>query len=141
MKTTQYLWIAFFLFVFSSTTWADDLSALEGEWRVIFSETDGKQWATDIKKGDFDVFVVKNDTLTWLQLDPRRNGTIVLDQKAKTIDFTYVAGERKGKVLRGIYFVSGDVCTLCFGAINGNRPDSFSAKDEGRTLRFCRRRP
>ena len=126
----------------SGSTFADELDALQGSWRVMFSEIDGRQWSTDVKKGRFDVFVVKGNELTWLQLNPKRNGTISLDPKAKTIDFTYTAGDKKGKVIRGIYHLSGDICVLCFASVGDPRPKSISArKGSGHTLRVCRRRP
>jgi uncharacterized protein (TIGR03067 family) len=114
-----------------------DRKQYEGTWRVVSLEINGN------KGGDEDVkkitVVNKSDGVWILQVngDKVTEGTSEIDptKTPKTIDFMETEGDNKGKIVLGIYELSGDTRKLCFSQPGKDRPAEFSASaGSGHTL-------
>ena len=119
----------------------DDLKRLEGTWRMVSGEADGKKAPEEELKKIKVIF--KGDAYTVMS-DGRveEKGTQKLDptKKPKTIDYTMTEGPTKGKTHLGIYELDGDTVKFCFAAPGGDRPTDFTAKEGSqRTLSVWKR--
>ncbi|MCI0462217.1 MAG: TIGR03067 domain-containing protein [Gemmataceae bacterium] len=61
-------------------------------------------------------------------------GAVKIDDVKGTIDFTPGDGPAKGKTLKGIYRVEGNVLTLCFTSAGGERPAEFKSGNRNTVL-------
>jgi uncharacterized protein (TIGR03067 family) len=115
-----------------------DQEALQGTWRPVSSEQDGKDQTAQAKEYVFtfdrDTFTMKKRDQVWLK------GTFKLDpsQKPKTIDMTATEGRReddKGKELHGIYELDKGTLKWCTSPPGGkDRPKDFATKEGTRFL-------
>jgi len=110
---------------------------IAGTWRIIDLEVEGRRaMEEDIRK----LSVVNGTDGTWsLRIDGREiaNGNSTFDPLAspKTIDFTPIAGEKKGELYLGIYELGPRVRRLCFSNPGKPRPDGFATRlGDGRFL-------
>lgn len=103
-----------------------DLAALQGTWVMVALEVDGKpvpeekiKGAMLVIKGDKYITKVKGkDYETVITLDPGK--------KPKAIDMVFTEGDKKDKVLRGIYVIEGDTLKICRGLQpEQDRPTQF----------------
>jgi uncharacterized protein (TIGR03067 family) len=119
-----------------------ELKALEGTWKLVSREVDGKKDSEES---------VKDVTATWNEAGTItvRGGekvitrvTTTLDptKKPKTTDGTFTEGEDKGKTVLGIYELEGDTFRVCLARAGDKRPTEFSAKaGSGHTLMVYKR--
>ena len=116
---------------------AKDLQTFKGTWRLSSKEEDGKKFSEEEIKdvigtidGSGKVSVRRGDKVineATVKLDPTK--------KPKTIDVTFIGGERKGQMVLGIYEIEGNAFRLCVARPRHERPAEFSAKaGSGRTL-------
>jgi len=108
-----------------------DLERLEGKWAIERLEETGKRASEEFVKTL--EAVVKGDQLTLrekgkpvlelrIKLDPSTN--------PKSIDFTHLAGEDKGKTELGIYSLEGDTLRFCIDESGKNRPTEFKSTSQ-----------
>jgi uncharacterized protein (TIGR03067 family) len=104
----------------------DDRDRLQGSWKVVSYEEDGK--ANDKAAKDA-TFVFKGDTFSFPWLDVKITGKFKTDsgKKPKAIDLS--VEDAKGKGLHGIYALAGDTLKLCFGE---ERPKEFKTKADSK---------
>ncbi len=103
--------------------------ALEGKWKVVSVERDGKtdaKWTDGVrtmKDGKYELKPKEGDAVT--------GGYKLIDTTTtpKEIDFMPDAGQYKGKTLKGIYAIKGDTLKICFAEPGKDRPKEFIAKD------------
>jgi uncharacterized protein (TIGR03067 family) len=116
------------LFVASLALAADAKDEVEGKWKIVSVERDGKaveMWTDGLrtmKDGKYELKPKTGDAVT--------GGYKIVDAKAKpkTIDFTPDGGQFKGKTLLGIYAVDGDTLKICFAEPGKDRPTEFTSK-------------
>jgi uncharacterized protein (TIGR03067 family) len=111
-----------------------DQEALQGTWRPVSSEREGKDQGDDAK--EHVLFIFEKDTFTVKQGDQvLLKGTFKLDpsKKPKAIDMTVTEGRRdddKGKELHGIYELTKDGLKWCTAGPGGtDRPKEFSTRE------------
>ncbi len=105
---------------------------------------EGTWTATSWKRGTGEVGKDKVDTELILTKNayefPRginrisQKGAVKIDEAKGTIDFTPADGPAKGKTLKGIYKVEGNVLTLCFTGAGGERPTEFKTSNRNTVL-------
>ena len=124
---------------------AAELAKFQGTWQLISAETNGKKLPEDQAKQIRVNIDGDHHTVTFGDKVMARQVKFVFDPTArpKITEDTLEEGPNKGKKIRGIYVLDGDILTSCVGAIDGPRPTEFSAKpDSGQSLRrFQRVRP
>ena len=117
--------------IFTHTTRADDLKAMEGTWKVEVAEAGGKPVESDELKAL--VVTITGDRYEVLTKDGKDAGTLKLDesQKPKTMDATDTEGLDAGKVIKAIYELSGDTLRVCY-AVDGEsgRPKELATKED-----------
>ncbi len=108
----------------------NDRKQIEGTWRIVALEVDGKKAAEeDAKK----LTVVNGSDGTWsLRSEGKEisKGTSIFDptKKPKTIDFTPTVGDDKDAKFLGIYEIGENTRKLCFAPKGKDRPTEFSSK-------------
>ena len=104
---------------------------LQGTWRLVSLEVDGKKATKgEIKKEQ--KMVVKGDKFTSTVDDKHSfKGTFKLDpaKKPKAVDAAVTEGQYKGKTLLGIYEVEGDMLRACYAPPGKERPTEFASKE------------
>ncbi len=119
-----------------------DLEQMQGTWTITLMEEKGekvpdaviKEMSAEIK-GDKLSISEKGKVVIELQfqLDPAR--------KPREVDFTYLAGEDKGKKELGIYEIEGDTVKFCVNEGAKDRPKEFkTAKDTNLNLVVFKRK-
>lgn len=106
----------------------DDLEKLQGTWKLVSLEKDGKKQPEDAIK-NFKV-IIKDDKFILKDGNTDYEATIKLDtaKKPKTIDLAVKDGD-KAETKKGIYQLDGDDLKLCVaGAPDGERPAEFATK-------------
>jgi uncharacterized protein (TIGR03067 family) len=110
-----------------------DKEALQGAWRIVSSETGGRDH-TEEAKGHLLVF--EGDTFALKKGDQvGLRGTFQLDpsKRPRAIDLTITEGGRegdKGKVLHGIYELGRGTLKWCTSEPGGtDRPKEFSTRE------------
>jgi uncharacterized protein (TIGR03067 family) len=115
-----------------------ELKALQGTWRPISQELDGKKTSEEELKDRAVVFDAAG------KASLRHGDKILLEsawkidptKKPKAVDSTYTSGENKGKTRLGIYELEGDTLRVCLGPIGKERPTEFSSKPGSGNLLF-----
>src|SRR5262245_8026564 len=118
--------------------------ALEGSWRIVSIERDGKKAETPKDRPITVEFRAGKYTLPDnLGFTRSREGTYKLDARAKPprLDLVPADGPEKGKTFPGIYKLEKDRLTACYDATAGAAPDDFTAGEgSGRVLLVYERR-
>jgi uncharacterized protein (TIGR03067 family) len=107
----------------------DDLKRMEGTWRMVRAEAEGKP----VPEADLKAMtlVITGNRYTVLQGDKAiEKGTHKVDpaKKPKTIDVHIEEGSDKGKDQFGIYELDADTLKVCFGGVGEPRPKEFGSK-------------
>ena len=109
-----------------------DKEALQGAWRIVSSETGGKDQTEEFKDH---LLVFEGNTFALKKGDEvGLKGTFKLDpsKKPSAIDITITAGREgdEGKVLHGIYELGQGALKWCTSEPGGaDRPKEFSTKE------------
>src|SRR2546425_2409033 len=90
-----------------------DLAAMQGTWTLLALEVNGKLVAEDKIKDT--VLVIKDKQYITKVKDKTFPTTFTLDpsKKPKAIDMVFLEGEKKDKLLKGIYWLEGDTLKIC----------------------------
>jgi uncharacterized protein (TIGR03067 family) len=112
-----------------------DLASLQGTWRLVGREVEGKKaTAAEVKDAEA-LYLVKGDRLVYRsQGKDVWEATIKLNARAtpRTLEVTHISGPFKGKSVRGIYKLEGQRLTICFST--SRLPTEFSTSDTDRVL-------
>jgi uncharacterized protein (TIGR03067 family) len=109
-----------------------DVDAIQGSWKLVALESDGKPAPAEIVAAL--KFVFKDDTLTFTPGEPGfTNYKFKLDPTTRPASFTmtHADGTNKGQTEKGIYSLDGDHLKICFG-IAGKTPNKLTAKAKSR---------
>jgi uncharacterized protein (TIGR03067 family) len=109
-----------------------DLKQMEGTWKAVVHEADGKKTTEeDNKKADVKLVVKDGKFTVHFNDKVVGQGTIKLDagKKPKQIDATATDGPMKDATLVGIYELNGDEMRVCFGLPGKERPTEFRTKE------------
>jgi uncharacterized protein (TIGR03067 family) len=104
---------------------AEGEDKLEGKWVIVSAERDGK--ADESMKDTIREHKGNKYTMT-SKNGKSFEGTMKLDTKAKTIDFTPSGGTYKDKTLLGIFELEGDTLKIAFAEPGKDRPKEFASK-------------
>jgi uncharacterized protein (TIGR03067 family) len=120
-----------------------DLDGIQGTWRMVSREKDGKADAADAIK---DVLMTNEGNKFSFKGSASgagaMKGTLRLDasKKPKTMDRMPSDGPQKGKTLPGIYSLEGDKLTICVALTGKERPKEFATTAKsGRVLSVFKR--
>lgn len=107
---------------------AKELAKLQGTWKRVSAEVDGKKASAGELKGA--TLTVSGDRYTLKQGSETRTGTLRLDptKTPKHLDIVSGAGPNKGKSLLAIYELDGDTFRYCVAPPGKARPAEFSGK-------------
>ena len=105
-----------------------DLQRLQGDWTIDSETIDGQKEPTEVKK-----VTMTYTGHHWIQ---RKDGVIINEGNSefrpatipKEIDISPLGGPAAGKVLPGIYRLSGDTYESCFVLPGKERPTEFSSQ-------------
>jgi uncharacterized protein (TIGR03067 family) len=103
-----------------------DMDEIQGTWKLVALEADGKQAPAEIVAALKLVF--KGNTLTFKPGEPGfTNYKFKLDPTTKParLDMTHADGTEKGDTAPGIYLLEGNHLKICIGRA-GNRPTAFA---------------
>ena len=104
-----------------------DLKALEGTWVLSALEVNGVD--VPLAKLDGSILEIKGDVYTILRKDKRDSVTLKLNpaKSPKEMDMIPQEGDRKDKVLKGIYMIEKDTFKFCRGLNHDqDRPGVFA---------------
>jgi uncharacterized protein (TIGR03067 family) len=107
---------------------AADLDKLQGTWKLVSYERNGKPLPSEQVKDR--IVVIADQQWTDRTGDAiHGQGTITLDVKTtpRSIDTTFTVGFPKGKTSLGIYELTGDTLRSCVAEPGGERPQEFAA--------------
>lgn len=115
----------------TTTTWADDLKALAGTWKVAAVEVAGKQVDPEFLQ-DL-VVTVAGDQYTAKSSNRNEGGTIKLDETKtpRTMDVTKTEGFEAGRVIKAVYEIKDDTVRVCYDLDDSGRPTEVATKDDG----------
>jgi uncharacterized protein (TIGR03067 family) len=120
---------------------ANDLGKIQGYWKPLQCETEGKaMMPTEIMKQVTVVFD-KNEYYLYFKDSKKTDkdgkpivlrlalANVELDEKAvpKAITFEFAEGQLKGKKSHGIYELSGNQLKLCYGPVEKPKPTKFES--------------
>lgn len=115
-----------------------DLQILQGVWRLVGGEAEGKPVPANIVQQLAGRFTVKGDIslLTSTKDKEGTEGKFKLDPTTtpKTIDWLVTKGKDKGQTQHGIYMLAGDELKLCIARANVPRPATFATKPGDNSL-------
>jgi uncharacterized protein (TIGR03067 family) len=117
-----------------------ELARLQGRWRLIAREIEGKKATPNaVKKADA-TLTVKGDRITYKsQGEELWQATLKLDptKSPPVIEATHISGPLKGKTGKAIYKLEADRLTVCFSYTE--LPTDFTTEDTDRALVVYRR--
>lgn len=116
----------------------DDLSALQGNWKLLQCECEGKAQmrADDMKaltatydKTDFYLYYTDLDKDGKTRVMKIAHASVGLDPTTnpRGITFELAEGVKKGARQHGIYEIAGNQLKLCYGQVTKARPTEFKS--------------
>jgi uncharacterized protein (TIGR03067 family) len=117
-----------------------DLKKLEGSWRTVSIEVNGKKLSEENIKQAADLrLVFKGNTGSIRNKDiVVSEGTFTIDptKKPKTLDLKITKGQNNGKTSLAIYELDGDTLKACWTlfAVDRKRPKEFATKPDSGLL-------
>ena len=117
---------------------AAELAKLRGTWQLLSAETEGKPMPEEQAKKIRVTIEGNHHTVTFDDKVVAEKVQFAVDPTTtpKSIEDTLVQEPYRGKKIRGIYRLEGDILTSCVGAIDAPRPTEFTSKPgSGQTLR------
>jgi uncharacterized protein (TIGR03067 family) len=116
---------------------ADDLATLQGHWKPLSVEFEGRSQMSADEMGKITVVFDKNEYHLYYA-DKAQNPPKVLrlalanvalnpSTSPKSIEFTFAAGPLQGQKCHGIYEVAGNQLKLCYGPADKPKPTTFAA--------------
>jgi uncharacterized protein (TIGR03067 family) len=110
-----------------------ELKALQGKWKTVACEANGKPFPKDAVPA-FTVVIGAEGKSTGKLAEEEFRFTMTIDPKKnpKTMENLHETGAEKGKRQYGIYKLEGDKFTVCLtraGSAEGDRPKDFNTKD------------
>jgi len=117
------------LLAFELQTGADVEKQIQGTWKFVAHEMDGKAATKD-------ELTSMKITFTGNKFSVTADGVVVQEgtqkfdpsKKPAHIDSTVTEGSDKGVTMLGIYELSGDMIKVCFDPAGKERPTSFTPK-------------
>jgi uncharacterized protein (TIGR03067 family) len=116
-----------------TTTGKGDLDALQGVWRVVGGEMQGKVMPPEDIKNMEGQLTIKGSSIKWKSSKEEDDGSIAIDpsKSPKHIDIT-AKNLHGGMPIKGIYELKGDDLKICFDPEAAERPTSFKTKEDTR---------
>lgn len=117
-----------------------DTKNLEGSWRMVSVEVNGKKLSEeDIKNAPDMKLVFKGNTGSIHSKNTvLSEGTFTIDptKKPKTLDLKITKGQNNGKTSLAIYELEGDTLKACWTlfAVDRKRPEEFATKPDAGLL-------
>jgi uncharacterized protein (TIGR03067 family) len=107
-----------------------ELKDLEGTWKVVSREVDGKKASDEeVKKLTLSIGAGgKAALMSEGTAVAKADMTVYPAKKPKEVDLLIPEGENKGQTARGIYELSGDTLKICYAPPGKERPAEFSSK-------------
>lgn len=112
-----------------------DVDAIQGTWKLVALESDGKQAPAEIVAALKLVF--KADTLIFTPGEPGfTNYKFKLDPTTKPASFTMIHadGTNKGETEKGIYSLDGDRLKICFGRLGQTLNEITARAGSGQSM-------
>ncbi len=105
-----------------------DLEKLQGTWRIVALEVDGRA-AGALEFRDATI-VISGTTFTSAMPGAAYEGTIRIDaaRSPKTFDLVFTSGPQKGTTNPGIYTLRGETWTICLAMRGKTRPKTFGTR-------------
>lgn len=105
-----------------------DLALLQGEWSMLWGESDGQRFAGFMLAGSKRVATGNETTVTiGGALFMKASFTLDPAKSPSAIDYAVTGGATAGKKQLGIYRITGDTVQFCFAEPGVARPTEFSA--------------
>src|SRR5947209_2611728 len=119
-----------------------DAEKLQGTWKLVSLEVDGKKATKGEIKKEQKMVVEKDKFSSTVDDKHSFKGTFQLDtaKKPKTVDVLVTEGEFKGKTLLGIYEVDNDTLRACYAPPGKERPTEFVSKPGSGTYLYSYQR-
>ena len=117
-----------------------ELERFQGIWHFVSIEDDGSRASGDDLTGI--TVVIEGDRFTLRNGATINRGVLTVDPAAtpKAIDVVFSKGPQRGKTMRGIYELDGDLLKFCNASLGEGRPTRFASKPGGGlTLQVLRR--
>lgn len=112
-----------------------DAESIQGTWRVTAEQREGK--AVEPPSAASVNFLDEQITFRKANDEPGLYGTILLTPDRSPAEIDIAVGG--GRVLRGIYKISGGTLMLCYADDSRPRPKGFSAEGQSVTLLTLKR--
>ncbi|HUR52835.1 MAG TPA: TIGR03067 domain-containing protein [Gemmataceae bacterium] len=111
-----------------------DAKAMVGKYGVMKAELGGKDLTEPLKVLKFEI--TEGGKYTASHGEEIDAGTFTLDptKTPKTMDVKPTGGPLKGKLVKAIYKLDGDILTICYDHNAGDRPTAFESKPDTTTL-------
>ncbi len=107
---------------------ADEETKFAGKWSFKSVKLNGKEMSGTLFKNA--LMTLKDNHFSTSQAGVVHEGVYIVDPTAspKIIDIVFTKGPDRGKVVRGVYSLEGDVYTICIGLNETTRPTALESK-------------
>lgn len=134
------LFLLFAAFVNAGGDSKSDLKMMEGAWKAVMEEADGKAAGEAEKDAPFKLVVKDGKFTVFFGEKKLTAGAIKLDaaKKPKEIDAEQGEGPFKGRVQKGLYEFKGADMRVIFAEPGKDRPTSFKTREGEVLLQYTR---
>ncbi len=115
-----------------------DLERLQGTWKVVRAEANGKPAPAEIVERDSATYTFEGDKVTIRDRGTKRGvAQVTLDsgKRPKTIDMKDLEGQENHRTIHAIYEIRGKTLKICMGT-KGERPGEFSGRGDAALFEF-----